>query len=135
MSLRPEKVSHDDLENIAVSVQFEDGSVGNLLYLTQGGVKVPKEFLELFGGGKTAQLNNFESLALFNQDNQKTIKAMRADKGQKSELEALIQAVKTGGPMPIPIESLFDTTLTTLAAMKSVRIGNRVDLATYWDTP
>jgi len=135
LSLRPEKLSHDDLENVAVSVQYEDGSVGNLLYLTQGGVKVPKEYLELFGGGRTVQLNNFESLALFDQDNQKIIKAGRADKGQKSELEALFQAVKTGGPMPIPIESLFDTTLTTLAAIKSVQIGNRVDLATYWDTP
>lgn len=135
MSLRPEKTSRDDLENAAVSVQFEDGSVGNLLYLTQGGAKVPKEYLELFGGGRTAQLNNFESLALFDQDNQKILKAGRVDKGQKSELEALIQAVKTGGPMPIPIESLFDTTLTTLAAMKSVQTGNRVELAAYWDTP
>jgi hypothetical protein len=33
------------------------------------------------------------------------------------------------GAMPIPVESLFDTTLTTLAAMESVRTGKEVALA------
>lgn len=133
MSLRPEKIMQDDLENVVVSVQYENGSIGNLLYLTQGGMKVPKEYLEIFGGGKTAQLNNYESLVLFDHEDQKKIKPGRVDKGQKGELEELIHAVRTGGPMPIPLETLFDTTLTTLAAIKSVQTGSRVDLESYWE--
>ena len=54
---------------------------------------------------------------------------------QKGEMEALIQAVKSGGPMPITVETLFDTTLTTLAVMKSLQTGNRVNLDTCWESP
>src|SRR6185503_12405720 len=57
--LRPPQSVQDDLENLVVSVQYANGSVGNLMYLTQGGAKVPKESVEVFGGGGTAQLNNF----------------------------------------------------------------------------
>jgi predicted dehydrogenase/threonine dehydrogenase-like Zn-dependent dehydrogenase len=132
MSLRPNKVTPDDLENIAVTVQYEDGSLGNLLYLTQGGAKVPKEWLEVFGGGCTAQLQNFESLVTYENEKQDTLRARVVDKGQRHELEAFVSAAKTGSAMPIPVESLFDTTLTTIAALESTKLRNRIDLASYW---
>lgn len=61
---RPLAPTPDDLETIAIVVGYDDSSVGNLLYLTQDSAKVPKEFLEVLGDGKTAQLNNFESLTV-----------------------------------------------------------------------
>ena len=86
--LRPEKLTRDDLDNVVATVQYENGSVGNILYLTQGASSMPKEYIEIFGGGKAAQLNNFESLAILEGDRKKAIKKMRVDKGQKEELEA-----------------------------------------------
>jgi predicted dehydrogenase/threonine dehydrogenase-like Zn-dependent dehydrogenase len=130
-ALRPENATVDDLENIVAVVQYENGSIGNLLYLTQGATKVPKEYLEIFGGGLTGQLHNFESHVMFERDRQKRTKTMRVDKGQKSEMEAFVRGAKDGTAMPIPVESLFDTTLTTLAAMESVRTGKEVALAGY----
>jgi len=130
-ALRPEAATADDLENIVAVVRYENGSIGNLLYLTQGAAKVPKEYLEIFGGGLTGQLHNFESHLMFDNDRQKRTKAMRVDKGQKSEMEAFVCGAKAGAAMPIPIESLFDTTLTTLATMESVRTGKEVALDSY----
>ena len=129
--LRPEKATPDDRENLVVTVQYENGGVGNLLYLTQGGAKVPKEYLEVFGGGVAAQLDNFESLSLFDGVEKHRAKAARVDKGQKHELLAFIEAAKTGAPMPIAVESLFDTTLTTLAAVRSLQTGARIDVADF----
>ncbi len=130
-SLRPEKLTKDDLDNIVATVRYENGSVGNMLYLTQGASSVPKEYIEIFGGATTAQLNNFESLVIFEGDRKKAIKKMRVDKGQKDELEAFIQAVRAGAPMPISIDSLFDTTLATLAVPKSLHTGETVALSDY----
>ena len=129
--LRPQSRTVDDLENIAAIVRYENGSMCNLLYVTQGGSKVPKEFVEIFGGGMTAQLHNFESLLLFHGAGHERISPMRVDKGQRGELEAFVGAARTGTPMPIPIDGLFDTTLTTLAVMESVRVGEEVVLSNY----
>ena len=118
-SLRPEQNTLDDLENMAVVIQYQDGSVGNLLYLTQGGIKVPKEFLEVFSAGKTLQLHNFEYLQVFEGTTSKKIKMGGLNKGQKEEMQAFVRAVRQGETMPISIQSLFDTTLLTLSAWES----------------
>ncbi|AOY84350.1 MAG: Gfo/Idh/MocA family oxidoreductase [Moorea sp. SIO1G6] len=131
-ALRPMQVTQDDLENISVTITYENGSVGNLMYLTQGGKKVPKEFLEVFGGGCTVQLHNFESLTVFQGNMQRKVKARGINKGQKEEIHAFVSAVKSGLEMPISIDSLLDTTLATLATVESLRTGQAVQLADYW---
>src|SRR5262249_29387417 len=71
-TLRPASATPDDRENVAVTVTYDDGSVGSLLYLTQGARRVPKEQLEVFGGGRTAQLDNFGLLHLYTADRKQT---------------------------------------------------------------
>jgi len=132
MNLRPERLTQDDQENVVVMVSYADGSVGNLLYLTQGGVKVPKEYLEVFGGGYTVQLDNFETLNVFAGKSSRRKKKARLDKGQKAEVQAFLSAVKSGDPMPISIECLLDTTFVTLAASNSLKTGQPVNLSDLW---
>ena len=131
-SLRPQPVTQDDLENISLIVTYENGSVGTLSYLTQGGKKVPKEFMEVFGGGRTVQLHNFESLTIFEGTQQRKVKGRGINKGQKEEMHAFVSAIKSGSEMPISLESLLDTTLTTLAAAESLNTGQPVVLSDYW---
>jgi predicted dehydrogenase/threonine dehydrogenase-like Zn-dependent dehydrogenase len=132
-TLRPRHLTQDDLENVIVTVSYDDGSVGNLLYLTQGGSKVPKERLEVFGGGRTVQLHNFESMTTFEGNKKKSIRTRGVNKGQKEEMDAFVSAVKKGEAMPISVDSLFDTTLLTLAATESMRNGQPVQMASYWE--
>ncbi len=129
---QPAQPTPDDAENLAVTVSYSDGSVGNLLYLTQGGGKTPKEWLEIFGGGRTAQLDNFAGLSLFDGSSRRRVRARGVDKGQRGELAAFIGAVQSGGAMPIALDSLLDTTLATLAAAESARSGRPVPLAEMW---
>lgn len=130
--LRPLRSLPDDRENIVATIQYQNGSVGSLLYLTQGGAKLPKEYLEMFGGGQTARLDNFETLMFFAGNDKRKVKALGLDKGQKNELKAFVDAVRTGVAMPVPAQSLFDTTLTTLAAEASLLSGAPIELATFW---
>jgi hypothetical protein len=125
--LAPGAATADDLENIAALIRYEDGSVGNLLYLTQGGAKVPKEYVEVFGGGITGQLHNFESLVFFDRNGQKK-SSMRIDKGQHSQMDAFVRAVRHAGAMPIAPESLLDTTLATLLIEEAARSGTEMRL-------
>lgn len=131
-ALHPQNTTPDDRENMAVVIRYDDGSVANLLYLTQGGSKLPKEFLEIHGGGMSAQLDNFQSLIIYQGMRQKKYRT-NLDKGQSGQMQAFINAIQSGNDMPIPAQSLIDTTLTTLAAQAS-RIQQRViRLAEFWD--
>jgi polar amino acid transport system substrate-binding protein len=93
-------VTTDDLEDLAI-VAFENG-VGNILYLTQGGPKTQKEYIEVFGGGLTAQLHNFESVTYYEGD-RATKSRWRVNKGQKEEMQAYIDCVKSARTMPISL--------------------------------
>ncbi len=131
-SLRPEKITHDDMENVCVLVNYEDGSVANLSYLTQGGAKLPKEYLEICGGGKTIQLHNFERVVIYDQNKKYVHKTKGLDKGQYEEMNEFISSIINNSVMPISLESIFDTTLLTLATEKSLVVGKVIDLAEYW---
>jgi predicted dehydrogenase/threonine dehydrogenase-like Zn-dependent dehydrogenase len=131
-SLRPASTATSDMENVTVTVAYENGSVASLLYLSQGGSKVPKEFLEVFGSGRTVQLDNFRSVTFFEGDARKKLKALAPNKGHREELEVFLSAVKSGAEMPISMDSLLDTTLLTLTAAESLRTGQPVQLADTW---
>ncbi|MBU2455888.1 MAG: oxidoreductase, partial [Proteobacteria bacterium] len=127
-SLRPEKPTLDDLENLSVVVQYADGSIGNLLYLTQGGIKVPKEFLEVYTSGRTLQMHNFEYLMIFEGNSAKKIKLGGLDKGQKAEIQAFVKALQAGAPMPFTVQELFDTTMLTLCAWEATSSGQVIQI-------
>jgi predicted dehydrogenase len=121
----------DDRDNVAVTVTYEDGSVGLLSYLTRGGSRVPKEELEVFADGKTAKLQNFARLDVFEGDGRRS-RSARLDKGQEAEMTAFVEAVRSGGPMPISVDCLLDTTLATLAVDESLRRAQPLEIAEMW---
>jgi predicted dehydrogenase len=132
VSQRPASATADDRDNLCVTITYADGSIGNLLYLTQGGSQVPKEQLEVFGGGTTAHLDNFARLDLYRGDRGASSVSGRLDKGQQKEMAAFVEAVVSGGPLPIGIDCLFETTLATLAADESLSAGRPIAIAEFW---
>jgi len=131
-SLRPVKQTADDLENLAIVVHFENGSVGNILYLTQGGPKTPKEYLEVFGGGLTAQVHNYESVIYYEAD-RTTKNRWRVNKGQNEEMRTYVEWVKTASRAPISLTELMDSTFATLAVIESLRVVAPVYLADFYE--
>jgi len=127
-----EAPSADDRDNLTATVVYADGSVGTVQYLTQGGSQVPKEQLEVFGGGKAAQLVNFGRLELYAGDRHETVKAA-VDKGQRAQVEAFVEAVCGGREMPIGLECLLETTLATLAVDEGLRRAGPVRLSEFWE--
>jgi hypothetical protein len=50
------------------------------------------------------------------------------DKGQKAQVELFVDAVRTGSPMPIGLDSLAATTRATLAVERSLASGMPVSV-------
>jgi predicted dehydrogenase/threonine dehydrogenase-like Zn-dependent dehydrogenase len=108
----------DDLQ---VSLRYKDGSLGTITYFTNGHARFPKETFEAVCGGRVARLDNFKKGTVWSGRRRRTTRALSApDKGQRAELDALFDAIRTGGPMPIPLSSLVGTTRATIAAEVSL---------------
>ena len=97
-------------DNVQVSMRFADGSVGAIDYFDVADPSLGKEYFEAFGGGKNLIVEDFR------------------DKGQAEEVRRFVEAAKSGGPMPIPLEEIIASTRATFAIVRSLRTGQAVEL-------
>ena len=112
---------HDDLQ---ATVRFQDGSTGTITYVTGGNARYPKETLDAAAGGRSARLDNFKQATVWTGRRRNTTRSRGSqDKGQQQQIAHFVEAVRTGAPMPISLDSLVATTRATLAVGKSLSSG------------
>ncbi|MGW7381177.1 bi-domain-containing oxidoreductase [Streptomyces sp. NPDC054794] len=117
-------------EDLQVVLRYPDGSTATLSYVTTGAPGFPKETLDLVADGKVLRLDDFVRASVYARKRWVSSRLPKArDKGQSAELAAFIKAVRTGGPMPVPLESLVATTAATLAVQAGLAGGAPVTLA------
>jgi predicted dehydrogenase/threonine dehydrogenase-like Zn-dependent dehydrogenase len=112
-------------DNLTVTISFEDGSVANLLYLSNGDRAVAKEYFEVFCANSIARLDDFKTLHLARNGKSETSKGGR-DKGHRREVELTVQAMQQGHDAPIPFAELIEVTEATFAIEESIRTQRRV---------
>lgn len=108
-------------DNVAITIGFGDGSVGLITYLACGDRLLPKERIEIFGGGKSFIIHDFRSAESFVNGRRKKIK--EPGKGHKEEMELFIRSIREGRPSPIPLESILFTTATAFRVVDSLQTG------------
>ncbi len=117
-----------DDDSVIVTMKFEDGSIGTITYLANGDAAMPKERVEICSTGRTAVLDNFQCLTLYQQGKKRDFKFGSVEKGHREEMKAFVQAIVNGGPSPIPFESLLLTTLATFKINDSLQLGVPVEI-------
>ena len=114
-------------DNIAITLNFADGSVGGVTYIANGDRSGGKEHIEVFGGGRFAVLDDFRGLKLFQHGRCRRHRHwLRQDKGHRGEWEAFAAALQNGGPPAIPFEEIVATTLTTFQTLYALESGEPV---------
>ena len=92
-------VSADD---VLLTLSFGDGSIGTIVYASGGDRSLPKEYLEVLGGGTAAVLDDFRTLSLHagGKTTRHGGQFARQDKGHTAELAAFLEAVRTANRRP-----------------------------------
>ncbi|MER7949430.1 bi-domain-containing oxidoreductase [Streptomyces sp. NPDC096079] len=117
-------------EDLQILLRYPDGSTAAISYVTTGAPGYPKETLDLVADGKVLRLDDFVRASVHGPEKWVSSRLPKArDKGQNAELAAFVKAVRTGGPMPVPLESLVATTAATLAVQAGLAAGVPVTLA------
>ncbi|MGW1867703.1 bi-domain-containing oxidoreductase [Streptomyces mauvecolor] len=117
-------------EDLQVVLRYPDGSTATISYVTTGAAGFPKETLDLVADGRVLRFDDFVRASVYGAGKWVSSRLPKArDKGQNAELAAFVKAVRTGGPMPVPLESLATTTSATLAVQAGLAGGAPVTLA------
>jgi hypothetical protein len=114
------------MKQVVEDYRFADGSIGSIHYFANGHRAVPKEYLEVYGGGRTLLLDDFHHARWAEGKTVARWKSRAQDKGQNGELETLIGAIRTGAPAPIPLAQAVLTTLASFRVLDSLRCGREL---------
>ena len=121
--------------DLQVILGYGDGSTAAITYATTGSPRFPKESFEVLADGKALRFHDFRRVSLHGAQRwtaprlRHSFLALGQDKGQRAQLAAFVSAVRSGGPMPVPVSSLAATTRATLAVQRSLAAGTPVELA------
>ncbi|AOY98921.1 dehydrogenase [Cupriavidus sp. USMAHM13] len=107
-------------DKASITLGFEDGSFGTILYLANGSASFPKERVEVFAAGRVLQLDNFRKMKGFGWPNFSRFNLWRQDKGQTACAAAFLRAVETGIPA-IPPEEIFEVARATIDVANLLR--------------
>jgi len=98
-------------EDVAVQIAFKDGSVGQMVYTAMGNTGMGKERVEVFSGGASGWIDNYNEATIYAGAKPQKVKA--TGKGHGEEIDALVAACKAGGMSPIPLEVMARVTRIT----------------------
>ena len=108
-------------DKASITLIFEDGSFGTIHYLANGGKAFPKERIEVFANDAVLQLDNFRRLEGFGWKGFRKDKLLRQDKGQSACTKAFVDAIKSGGPAPIPFDEIIEVARVSIEVAVSLR--------------
>jgi len=121
-------------DNLSVILQYENGSVATITYAANGDKSLPKEKVEVFGGGCAAVLDDYKSLQLVKAGRSTNVRSrLRQDKGHLGEWQAFAHAIKNGETAPIGFEEILNTTLATFKIVESCRVQEPMKVAAAFE--
>jgi len=83
-----------DSDNVSVCLRYGDGSIAHVFYTTIGPKALPKERIEIYGGGRAAIIDDFKALTTGIGDRLKEKKWRPQNKGQYEEWGKFAKVIK-----------------------------------------
>jgi predicted dehydrogenase len=104
--------------DVAITLELSGGSTATIHYSDGGDRGTPKEWIEALGGGKVLRIDDFRRVTL----NGRTI-AKGKGRGHREEMQAFLDAVRAGAPLPGDVEAALEVTEAMLLVEESLRTG------------
>lgn len=110
-------------DNVAITLRFEDGSLGNILYSASGDRSFSRERIEIFCETGTVVSVDFRETAFHYGGRKKKFKTSGQSMGYKEELQYFTDVVSGKREVKTSANDNFLTTATTLAVHQSLADG------------
>lgn len=113
-------------DNVMISLQFKDGSIGTVSYLSCGDKSYTKEHIQVFGNGCIGIINDFRNGIFMSNGAKKTMKG--ASKGHFEQWKAFADSIKNKKESPVAFEQIVASMWTTFKAIDSLKSGFPIEL-------
>ncbi len=117
----------DLMDTLLINLSFENGSIANISYFSNGSKKVSKEYLEIFCNGQTIIIHDFKTMEIYGKSVSK-MKLKIQDKGHKKELSCFFDSIRTGAQSPISFDDIYHSTAVTFAVIESLQTNRRISM-------
>lgn len=107
-------------DKASITLGFEDGSFGTILYLANGAASFPKERVEVFTAGRVLQLDNFLKFKGYGWPGFSKLNLWKQDKGQNACAKAFLDGLQSG-QQAIPAEEIFEVADVTIQVAELLR--------------
>ena len=116
-------------DNLAATLEFEDGSVGTITYVANGDKSFPKERIEVFGGDAVATLDDFWALTTVRAGKTETFRSrLHQDKGHSREWTEFVNAICSGNPSPVDFDEIVNVSKACFKLLDSLRERERREI-------
>lgn len=102
-------------DNKIVTLEYENGSVGSISYFACGSKDLSKEYLEIHCQGRSVIMDNYQKLQGVG-CTMPNLHDAQPDKGQLELLKAFGLAISQGGPWPISLGEILETSYLSIYA-------------------
>ena len=106
-----------------LSIGFQDGSIGTVIYAAGGDTRVRKERLEIFGDTRSLIMDDFMTSELYSRGKKHVFRSSKQNKGFSEEVGQFVSSVASGSEPPLPFQEIEAVTRTCLLAVQSLRTG------------
>ena len=87
-------------DNLIISLKMRNGSVGTILYASQGDRLLPRERVEVFSKKSVCVIDNFKNFFFAKEGKSQKKKSFNLDRGFDAEFKALFDAILNGSGNP-----------------------------------
>jgi predicted dehydrogenase len=108
-----------------ITLQFQNGSIGVIVYAAGGDTAVSKERLEVFGDDKTLIMDDFRTSEFYSKGQKRIFRSSQQDKGFQEEMNQFVTAMTKGGQPVIPFCEIEAVTQACFLASRSLMTGER----------
>ena len=111
-------LSHAHGKNVFTTIKLDNGSIGNIHYITNGSRSFPKERVEIFHSEKIIQINNFKSIKFYGYKNQSSKFSFLQNKGVEKMMDTYLNHNQN---RDVPsIEEIINVTKASFEIDKSI---------------
>lgn len=107
-------------DNCVATLRLRDGSIGTIVYVANGDTAAGKERIEVFGQNRTAVIDNWRQATITSKGRTRKVNAGNSGKGHAAEMQAFIDAVRSGSDRRLPFGDAVACTAATFAIATSL---------------
>ena len=118
-------------DNCVFTLEFENGSIGNIIYESIGDKAFPKERIEIYADNFVGIIDNFARAEIYKNGGVRRKKLLTQNKGFVNEYKEVLTALRNGDDFPIDFNDIIYTTLTTFALKEAIQTGKSIKIKEF----